>query len=161
MKDKKETTETLTTEPIHRGVGLLIGNESHSQFFIQIKDETYPMPRWRGACAFWGGAMEPEDASELAAVLREVEEEIPAALPCLNLVEKDKVDTFWVENDGNPFWLTIFEAIVSDKELQTIANVDVLEGGGCLVSREELLPKSWIFGMDFIFKKYLELKDNR
>ena len=161
MKNEKETTETLTAEPIHRGVGLLIGNEDQTQFFIQIKDNTYPIPQWRGACAFWGGAMEPEDVNELAAVLREVEEEIPAALPCLNLVEKDKVDTFWVENNGNPFWLTIFEAVVPNEQLQTIAKVDVLEGNGRLISRAELLSKFWIFGMDFIFKKYLELKDNR
>ena len=46
---------------MHYGVGLLISNESQTQFFVQQKDETYPYEDWRGCLSFWGGAIEEGD----------------------------------------------------------------------------------------------------
>ena len=146
---------------VHRGVGLLIGNADQTMFFVQVKDEDYPYPEWRGACAYWGGEIESTDADELMAVERELVEELPGAVKILSRVPKTRIDQYWVDNDSlkDPFWLTIYEAVVSDHELQQISENEVLEGYGELMSREELLERKWIWKMDFIFKIYLEMKE--
>lgn len=149
------------TTKIHQGVGLLISNRDQTQFFVQIKDEHYPYEAWRGACAFWGGAIEP-DEQELEAVERELEEEIPDAALLLQQVSKNKIKRYWIDNKTvlQPFWLTVFEAVVSTETLQKIAQTKVLEGRSLLLSKTDLLDKKWIWGMDFILKEYLELKEN-
>jgi hypothetical protein len=150
------------TEKMHQGVGLLISNTDQTQFFVQIKDEQYPYEAWRGACAFWGGAIEPEDKDELIAVERELEEEIPDAARLLKQVPKNKVNYYLIDNKTvlKPFGLTVFEAVVSTEELQKIAQSRVLEGRALLLSRTDLLERKWIWGMDFIIRDYLEQKEN-
>lgn len=149
------------TTKIHQGVGLLITNNAFNQFYVQIKDEHYQFEAWRGACTFWGGAIEPEDATELIAVEREVVEEIPDAVPILANVPKSQIKRFLVDNEHleRPFELTLFEAIVTNEQLHQIANVKVLEGNGTLINRVDLLNAKWLWGMDFIFKEYLKLKE--
>jgi hypothetical protein len=149
------------TTKMHQGVGLLISNTDQTQFFVQIKDEQYPYEAWRGACAFWGGAIEPgEDA--LTAVERELEEEIPDAALLLKHLIKNKINYYLIDNKTviKPFGLTIFEAVVSTEDLQKIAQSRVLEGRALLLSKADLLERKWIWGMDFILKEYLEMKGN-
>lgn len=149
------------TTKMHQGVGLLISNTDQTQFFIQIKDEQYPYEAWRGACAFWGGAIEAgEDA--LTAVERELEEEIPDAALLLKHLIKNKINYYLIDNKTviKPFGLTIFEAVVSTEDLQKIAQSRVLEGRALLLSKADLLERKWIWGMDFILKEYLEMKGN-
>lgn len=150
------------TTKIHEGVGLLISNSDQTQFFVQIKDAQYPYKAWRGACAFWGGAMEPEDERELTAVERELEEEIPDAALLLKHIPKNKIQRYLIKNKTviRPFYLTIFEAVVTTEVLLQIAQTKVLEGEGLLLSKTDLLERKWIWGMDFILKEYLELKEN-
>lgn len=150
------------SKEIHKGVGLLISNEEQSQFFVQIKDEQYPYEAWRGACAFWGGAIEEKDQDEITAVERELEEEIPDAALLLKGIPKNKIKRYWIDNKSvvQPFWLNIYEVVVDNKQLQQIAKTRVLEGKGALLSKQDLLQKKWIWGMDFIFKECLELKEN-
>lgn len=150
------------TTKMHEGVGLLISNTDQTLFFVQIKDEQYPYAAWRGACAFWGGEMEPEDERELTAVERELEEEIPDAAQILKPFSKNKINRYLIDNKTvvRPFGLTIFEAVVPTKVLQQIAQTRVLEGQALLLSKTDLLKRKWIWGMDFILKEYLDLKEN-
>ena len=150
------------TTKIHEGVGLLISNSDQTQFFVQIKDAQYLYEAWRGACAFWGGAMEPEDERELTAVERELEEEIPDAALLLKHIPKNKIQRYLIKNKTvtRPFYLTVFEAVVTTEVLLQIAQTKVLEGEGLLLSKDDLLERKWIWGMDFILKEYLELKEN-
>jgi hypothetical protein len=69
---------------------------------------------------------------------------------------------YFIDNNTltKPFGLTIFEAVVSSETLQEIAKTRVLEGRALLLSKTDLLKRKWIWGMDFIFKEYLELKEN-
>lgn len=60
----------------HHGVGLLIKNAEQDLFFVQQKDETYPVEKWRGSISFWGGKIEDFDTDSKTAVLRELNEEI-------------------------------------------------------------------------------------
>jgi len=148
---------------MHEGVGLLISNPDQTQFFVQIKDEQYPYEAWRGACSFWGGAIEAEDKDEQTAVERELEEEIPDAARLLKEIPKHKINRYLIDNPTTiePFGLTIFEAIISTEDLQQVAKTRVLEGRALLLSKTDLLARKWIWGMDFIFKEYLELKKKR
>lgn len=150
------------TTKMHEGVGLLIGNTDQTLFFVQIKDEQYPYAAWRGACAFWGGEMEPEDEGELTAVERELEEEIPDAAQVLKSFPKNKINRYLIDNKTvtHPFGLTIFEVVVPTHVLEQIAQTRVLEGQALLLSKTDLLKRKWIWGMDFILREYLELKEN-
>lgn len=157
------------TTKMHQGVGLLISNTDQTLFFVQIKDEQYPYEAWRGACSFWGGAIEPEDEQELTAVERELtaverelEEEIPDAALLLKHIPKTKIKRYLIDNKTvtQPFSLTVFEAIVSTEALQQLAQTNVLEGRALLLSKTDLLKRKWIWGMDFILKEYLEIKDS-
>ena len=145
---------------IHEGVGLLITDTEKSEFFVQIKDNTYPGEKWRGACSFWGGAIEKEDPSVLFAVNRELMEEIPDAVAVLENNEKIKIDRFWVVSGEISFWLTLFVVEVSPLKLKQIADCEVLEGYGKLVSRNELRNMKWIWNMDFIFHSYINSDKN-
>ncbi len=152
MKKKKEV------KPMHQGVGLLIANEDYTRFFIQQKDETYPFEEWRGCCSYWGGAIEPTDADEWAAVWRELEEELPQTLPILKkkgllIKGKYKVATF-----DSSFDLTVFEVLLTEKQLDSVAKTKVLEGRGLLLSRAEALAQKWIWKTDFIFQNLNQLK---
>ncbi|MFT5647483.1 MAG: hypothetical protein ACI976_002175 [Aureispira sp.] len=149
------------TTKMHKGVGLLISNTDQTQFFVQIKDEQYPYEAWRGACSFWGGAIETGE-DELTAVERELEEEIPDAARLLNHISKTKLNHYLIDNKTviQPFSLTVFEAVVSTQELQQLAQTRVLEGRALVLSKTDLLKRKWIWGMDFILKEYLDRKEN-
>ena len=146
---------------LHHGVGLLITDQEFSHYYVQIKDESYPYPEWRGACSFWGGAIEQQDSSPLIAVERELKEELPDASFLLADLPKTIIDKYLVNCDSlaTPFWLTLFEVVVSDQQLKEVSEVEVLEGLGKLMHINELLECNWIWKMDFVFNSYLKAKD--
>ena len=146
-------------KPMHKGVGLLISNLDGSRFFIQQKDESYPYEEWRNCCSFWGGAIEEEDASELVAVHRELEEEIPDTLELLLPMDKKIIGKYKIPTFDSAFWLTVFVVQVTNAELDKIATTKVLEGRGVLFSRVEALAQKWIWNTDFIFHDYMKSKD--
>ena len=139
---------------IHYGVGLLISNESQTQFFVQQKDETYPYKDWRGCLSFWGGAIEEEDKSPLAAVERELEEEIPASISILSPYSKKEIGTFKITY-ARPFFLTVFEIRIPDQKIEALSQIAVLEGDGLMLSKEEILDYKWIWETDFIFLEHI------
>jgi len=143
-------------ESIHQGVGALITNTNCTRFLVQIKDETYPFEEWRGACAYWGGAIEPSDANELEAVERELVEEIPAAAAALQTTPKTPIDRYWIDTAKNPFWLTTFVIAVEDTVLDTLSQAPVLEGNSLLISKDDLLKRKWIWNIDFTFHDFLQ-----
>lgn len=145
-------------EAIHRGVGLLITNTDYSRFLVQIKDETYPYEQWRGACAYWGGAIEATDANALVAVERELEEELPDAVAVLQKIPKAQIDQYWIDTAQQPFWLTTFEVAVTDEVLGELAKTPVLEGNSLLISQADLLERKWIWNIDFTFHDFLKRK---
>ena len=146
-------------QEFHEGVGLLISNSNRSRFYIQLKDATYPIPKWRGACSFWGGAVESEDENEEAAVWRELREEIPQALNIITTILP--INRYLVTTERISFGLSVFEACIDNSQLNRLSKGPVHEGIGCLISQKDLLNHKWIFDMGFIFKSYLdELKKN-
>lgn len=138
----------------HKGVGLLISNQAHSLFYLQVKDETYPVAKWRGAYTFWGGAIDPKDANPAAAVKRELEEELPETLEWLLPIPRKEIKTYQVEHEKS-FPLTLFVSIVSNQQLELLSQQTPEEGYGRLVKRAELFENSWIWGLEVVIKDYL------
>lgn len=140
---------------MHEGVGLLISNHNFSRFYIQQKDDSYPAVQWRGACSFWGGAIEAHDACTESAVWRELEEEIPEALTSIQSLTK--VQRYTVPlSDSTSFGLTLFSAQLDDSVLDIISKHNVLEGIGEIMYLPDLIEHKWIFDMGFIFKDFLK-----
>ena len=137
----------------HRGVGALITNFDRSDFFIQIKDETYPYEKWRGANSLWGGALEEDDPSELDGLFRELEEEFnwkPDAIPTF-------MGTFSVASD-HIFPISLFEIVLDQNQLQDLAATSkVAEGSGLLIPKNELFINNWVWDLDGIVRIYFEL----
>lgn len=142
-------------KPMHKGVGLLISNKDQSRFFIQQKDETYPFEIWRGCCSFWGGAIEDNDLDELAAVNRELEEELPLAFAMLQTIPPTLVGKYNIPTVDSSFDLTVFEIRLSNDQLAQLAKTKVLEGNGILFSREKAMAQKWIWDTDFIFHDFI------
>jgi len=138
----------------HKGVGALITNTERSHYYIQQKDETYPIKKWRGAYSFWGGALETSDASEEVGLLRELEEELnwqPSSA-------FHKIGNFMVESDHN-FPITVFEILLSPIELNKLAAHTIpTEGNGIYIAKEQLLSSPWVWDLDKVLRQYLEME---
>ncbi len=116
-------------------------------FYLQQKDETYPITKWRLALSVWGGAMEREDQSEEEAVLRELKEELDWQPTAIN-----KIGDFIVRTD-NDFPITIFEIVMSEIELKYFAaNKISYEGNALLVDKNQIWQQPWIWDLDIILK---------
>ncbi len=135
---------------MHQGVGVLIGNKNGSRFFVQQKDETYPHEAWRGCLSFWGGAIQAGE-SPRTALARELEEEIPESVALLADFDIEQLKKYTVQAYHGAFELTVFEVKVTDKILQQLTTIRVLEGEGVLLERAAIEKRKWIWETDFIF----------
>ncbi len=106
-------------QQFHEGVGLLVSNINNDRFFVQIKDKSYSVPKWRGCCSLWGGAVESDDCSFEAAVWRELKEEIPHSLQYITTIQS--INRFLVSSGTTQFGLSLFVSYSSDTDLEKIA----------------------------------------
>lgn len=139
----------------HEGVGLIIRSGDVSLWFVQQKDETYPIEKWQLSYSVWGGAME-EGEEPQAALLRELEEELswnPPKMP-------DYIGRQIVHSDSY-FAIHLYEYTMPAAELKVWAEgLDVQEGYGKLVAREALFGRTWVWDLDKLIKNwYGELLD--
>jgi len=142
-----------SSSPVHKGVASLICNETRTQFFVQQKDESYPIEKWQLALSFWGGAMEANDPSPEAALWRELAEELTEPLTA---VQPQLIDTFLVESD-HTFEITLFELrLATERFIRFTNHVKVIEGYGKLLTRNELLSHPWVWNLEVVVKEYLD-----
>lgn len=139
---------------MHHGVGLIIRNQAKSLFFVQKKDETYPLAKWVGTLSTWGGKIEEEDGSPFKALLREVDEEL--AFP-LDPAKITLVGEFLVQSDSD-YAFSLYEIAVDEATLEALTQQSVNEGSSALLTREELLKKDWVWGLDEVIFRYFRLK---
>lgn len=138
---------------MHKGIGLIIGNRNRDKFFIQIKDNEYPIKKWIGAFSFWGGGIEASDISELEALRREIIEEIEPADFILNH-EWKRIDSFIVESEP-AFHFTLYEMLIEDHEFDEFNHVSINEGFGTFAFHTDLLEREWVWGLKSVFQKYM------
>ena len=139
---------------MHEGVGLIIGNEEKSMFFLQKKDKTYPITKWVDGFSFWGGAIEENDKSPYEALIREIQEELTVELDD----EQIKYVGEFLVNSDEKYKFHLFELIVSDATLEMMKGQKVNEGLACLAKTETVLNEKWIWGLEQVIVQYLGLK---
>ncbi len=132
----------------HEGVGLVIRTEDASLWFVQQKDETYPIEKWQLSYSVWGGAMEKAESPETA-LLRELKEELdwqPPAMP-------NSLGSFLVQSDER-FPIHLFEWIFPEELLQAWAEtLEVKEGYGKLLKASQLFERSWVWDLDQLIRQ--------
>jgi 8-oxo-dGTP pyrophosphatase MutT (NUDIX family) len=136
----------------HRGVGIIVRNRAATCFYVQQKDANY-RPHPRGYSLF-GGAVEPGEAA-LEALARELDEELGAAAQLLLATQPTLVHETRMGPSG--FWYSLFEVVLDDASLDTLARAPVFEGErGALVSREQLRTLPFVWGLEAVVLAYLD-----
>ena len=136
----------------HRSVGVIARNHAATRFYVQQKDAAY-RPHPRGYSLF-GGAIEPGEAP-LEALARELDEELGGAAQLLLaagplLVSETRVGP-------SEFQFALFEVVLDDARLDTLAHTPVYEGErGAVVTREQLLALPFIWGLGAVVRAYLD-----
>jgi 8-oxo-dGTP pyrophosphatase MutT (NUDIX family) len=138
-----------------RVVLLSITNKTKTLFYLQKKDETYPLPEGRLAYTFFGGHILPdEDADD--ALKREISEELEENISEMVLRNAKKI---MVRSCNTPLLreFHLYEAAFSDKDLDYISRQRVNEGkGGFLIAREQMNHIKIIPAIVPLVKEYLD-----
>lgn len=136
----------------HRSVGVIVRNPAATRFDVQQKDAAY-RPHPRGYSLF-GGAIEP-DESPLEALARELDEELGEAAQLLLAARPALVSETRV--GPSEFRFSLFEVVLADALLDTLARAPVYEGErGAVVSRQQLRSLPFIWGLQAVVLAYLD-----
>lgn len=135
----------------HHGVVLLPTNPKRTRFFVQQKDESYePSPL---GYSLFGGAVEPGEDLDTA-LARELREELGAAGELL--LAEGPAQVFTARPLTTGVILSLFEVVLDEEVLESLAEVPVLEGRrGVVLSREELRTTPLIWSLDEVVVAYL------
>ncbi|WP_372370076.1 NUDIX domain-containing protein [Candidatus Uabimicrobium sp. HlEnr_7] len=148
---------------IHNGAGIIITNENYSKFFVQRKDNTYPLESCRLCISLFGGACDPGEQSS-DTIVREINEE-------LTFNDIKIRPTFWRNfhlpggQFTNSYDIDIFSCFLSQEKFDALSlqiqkpNV-VHEGIGEIVNRQQLCkwfdsPHLFFASLDNVFKAFL------
>lgn len=136
----------------HRSVGVIVRNPAATRFYVQQKGAAY-RPHPRGYSLF-GGAIEP-DESPLEALARELDEELGEAAQLLLAARPVLVSETRV--GPSEFSFSLFEVVLADALLDTLARAPVYEGErGAVVSRQQLRALPFIWGLQAVVLAYLD-----
>jgi len=142
----------------HHGAAVIITNKNRDSFYLQKKDSNYWIPEYRGAYCFFGGKIEKGE-KEIEGLKRELEEELHPDVS--NLISKNLVkvfDDYFTSILGEKCKFSVYQRILSDKQLTDISNYEVKEGeGGFLIKRSDLEKIDFFYDLKKAFKKYLAL----
>jgi len=140
---------------MHKGVGLIITNKNKTHFFVQQKDENYPVKKWAGCYSFWGGKIENTDNSKLDALKRELVEEIENVIDfessAINFMK-----SFEIICDRN-FEFHLFELLLEDELFSELQNATIMEGYGVTLTTDEVKNGKWIWCLEKVVDNYLEM----
>lgn len=136
----------------HHGVVALVTNPERTRFFIQQKDAGYrPFPR---GYSLFGGAVEPGE-SPAEALARELREELGAAAE--RLLAAGPTCVLMERPLPTGFVVSLFEVVLEDAVLASLAAVAVLEGErGVVLGRDELRATPLVWGLHEVVVAYLD-----
>jgi 8-oxo-dGTP pyrophosphatase MutT (NUDIX family) len=136
----------------HHGVVALPTNPARTRFFIQQKDEAYrPFPL---GYSLFGGAIEAGE-EPAAALARELREELGEAAK--RLLDAGPTCIFAARPLAAGFVVSLFEIVLGEPVLESLAEVPVLEGRrGVVLSRDRLRTTPLVWGLGELVAAYLE-----
>lgn len=137
---------------MHRGVGIIMRNESGNLFFVQEKDETYPFIEYRNYCSFFGGKIEDGETIE-AGLIRELKEEIEIG-DLISEMDIRFFKSFLLENNLSKFEFNLFEGILNDDDFIFLSQKKIMEGRSKILSQDELMNEKWVWGLDVVIGFY-------
>lgn len=136
---------------MHTGVGIIIRNKSGNSFFIQEKDESYPVERYRNCCSLFGGKIE-EGETPLEGLKRELMEEVDFG----NLIHKMDVrfiQSFLIQNR---FEFNLFEGILEDPDFYFLKDKAIFEGRSKMLNKDFLMEEKWVWGLEEVISFYFK-----
>ncbi|BBM83008.1 NUDIX domain-containing protein [Candidatus Uabimicrobium amorphum] len=151
-------------QKIHNGAAIIITNNSCSKFFIQRKDDTYPLKECRGCISLFGGACDDDEDSETT-IARELAEEL--VLDNIKITPKLWRNFRLHGNQfANTYEITVFTCFLTDEVFEELAKQIVrpqvvLEGLGEIVTREQLCKWSkdtskFFASLDVVIDEFLQ-----
>lgn len=138
---------------MHKGVGLIITNKDKTHFFVQQKDENYPIKKWAMCYSFWGGKIEESDGSLVEALNRELAEEIDGMFD-FEPLKINFVNEYTVYCDKT-FVFSLFELILDDEILDQFKRAEIREGYGKLITLDELKNGKWIWCLEQVVAQFI------
>ena len=139
----------------HHGVCVIITNQDKSLFYIQQKDEKYPVHKYRFGYSLFGVAVNPSE-DELKALKRELFEELGRKNAGLIISNIKKVNDYH-DKAGEGSKLSLYEAQLPSNVLEQIVKEPVLEGRkGMLVTKNEITIFPFIYKLKDVDLDYLE-----
>jgi translation elongation factor EF-G len=122
----------------HWSIGAIITNPTRTLFYIQQKDEGYYVPEYRLKHCFFGGGKKKNE-TEIETLKRELSEELDTNFLSLLMKNPTRLfDSYFTNIEGDTYKFTIYESILSDKDLLELSKLQPKEGKcGVLLNREE------------------------
>ena len=138
----------------HHGVIVFITNPDKSQFYIQQKDEKYPVKKYRLKYSLFGGEVEEGEDKE-SALERELNEELDERAKKI-VLENATYMTQLTVMGKHPYDLSIFESILPNSILKRISKYPVKEGKrGYLANESEMRKLPFIHRLENAIHLYL------
>ena len=139
----------------HHGVGVIITNPARELFYIQKKDNSYPIKKYRLKHSIFGGAIEAGE-SEISALERELREELRFEAAHMVFDSSKKLFDIEIPNEKVRYDLTLFESVLSPRKIEIVSSMHVKEGIGDLVGFQEFRKLDFIHNLRMVIDKYLQ-----
>ena len=136
-------------------VVLIITNKDKDLFYMQQKDENYPIAKWRLYYTFFGGKIE-ENELPLESLKREMYEELQKEIARMLLGKARKVFNYDYDNGKAKRKYYVYESVLSDLDLKKIENAPIKEGKlGKIIQKKKLKDYKIVKSIKKILEKYL------
>ncbi|MFP4112230.1 MAG: NUDIX hydrolase [Candidatus Woesearchaeota archaeon] len=137
-----------------RGVGVIITDYERDIFYLQKKCEHYPIEKYRGAHAFWGGNIEDGEDS-YQALERELYEEFSDGWSGRVFEGSSLVADFDVKNGDDEYSFSLYECMLPKDDVYEILEQKVEEGEGVMATKKDLETMPFIFNLEYVVRNYL------
>lgn len=148
----------MQTKNGHHGVGVIVADENRNVFYIQQKDDNYPIPQFRRCHSVWGGEIEKNE-EEQSALERELREELQPEVAETIIRASNRLWETEVVSGGQTYKFTLYEAVLPYAQLREIAGKPVNEGKGVLALKKEIGKLPFIHGLETVLARYFAEKE--
>lgn len=142
------------TEKKYQGAMIVITNKNRDKFYIQQKDETHPIKKFRLCYTFFGGGTEKEE-NEFNTLERELKEELSYEAYYPILKHKKRIFDAKIKVKDKKILVAMFETALEDKDLLSISKMSVKEGRGYLIKKQDIINLKFMHDINKIVEQYI------